>query len=270
MIFFDKILKYKNNCGIKMQPDFLKIEIQNKNPVELNSLVESMNGLIVLYQNQLEKNGGYKDVPVKLLIDKVEHGSIIITLKDSIETVLPYLAPMTSFAKVLIEILEYYKSKKGNNPNLSKKELEAVKSLVNITGNDIGGNMNFKIDVHNYSIDPTAANAVQNECNKELNKIKEQTSEHYQDVVMRWADTNFLSEKKHGKVIIDEITKTSKNVVFMNDGDREKCTSNRDEYPELEWQKLLYFVDVRVVLINAKIQGYEITKLYDKVLPLEE
>lgn len=87
---------------------------------------------------------------------------------------------------------------------------------------------------------------------------------------MYWADANFLSNKQHGKIIIDKISKTPKNVLFVDEKERQKCTTSHSKYPDIDWQNLLYVVDVTVLTVNDKLTGYEITKVYGDVIPLED
>lgn len=252
-----------------MDQDTMLIYIDNNNPVELNNLVESMNGLLTLYKVELEQNSAYDNCPVRLIVDKVENGSIKLFLKDSFQAIEPSLSAIASFGGSLFKILEYFKTKKGEKPEMTKQQLDALHKFASVTASDVNGNIYMEVNNYSYNYGSTEANAMQNEIRKLVNELSGQTPEFFSMVGVRWADANFVSKKQHGKIIIEKISRSPKNVVFMQQEDWEKCTSNREDHPDTPWQKFLYFADVEVVYVGAKIHTYKILKLYESAVPLE-
>ena len=114
------------------------------------------------------------------------------------------------------------------------------------------------------------AHAIQNNARKYIEAELQPLPELFHDITMYWADANFISDKQHGKVIIEKIDKKARNVTFKDELEKSKCTTRHANYPKIEWQDLIYRVDVKAIYINDKLKGYEVLKVYDGVLPLNE
>jgi hypothetical protein len=91
----------------------------------------------------------------------------------------------------------------------------------------------------------------------------------FQKELMYWEDASFNRKKANGthsgKIIIETIDKRAKKVIFINENDKNKCTVRNPQFPNEEWQNLLYHVDVQVMKVQDAIKEYKILQVYDDV-----
>lgn len=257
----------------------LNIHIKNNKPVDINNLARSLNGLANLYKSYVEDNDYNLDIEPKLYVKEIKEGSIDIYLLGQAITLLDSVKPTVDFANHLFELLEIFKgSKDGTGKKITKKDCDSIIEFTDVTARDVDAKVEVSVKdnagaIYNncsFVYTTTEANAAQNGAKNKIDSFLAKKPTEYSRVAMYWADANFISSKSHGKIIIEEIDEKSKGVLFLNDEDRKKCTSSHVDYPQVPWQKLLYIVDVKGLYVNNKLQGYEIIKVYNEVLPLEE
>lgn len=252
-----------------MEDDILLIHIDNRDPVELGNLVDALSGLSSLYRIEVENSSLNDDYPFKLLIDKVENGSIKLFLKDNRKSILPELSPVNVFSNKLFSYLDYLKSKDCECPDFSKSQLDALYKFINLTAVDREAKLEISVNGKNCLYKSDEAYIMRNEINRLKHIILESFPETHTMISFRWADANFISNKKHGKIIVDKVSNSAKRVLFFKDEDFLNCTKNQEEFPETPWQKFIYFADIEVIYMNGKIQAYKIIKLYGEVISLE-
>lgn len=256
----------------------LNIHIKNNKPVDINNLARSLNGLASLYRSFIESHDYNADIEPKLYVKEIKEGSIDIYLLGQLLNTLEFVNPTLEFANNLYDMIEILKgSKEDNGKKISKKDCEALIDFTDVTARDINAEIGISVKDNNgiilnncnqVIINTIDANAAQNAAKKRIEEFTQQRPTSYQQVEMYWADANFLSDKAHGKIIIEAISDKAVGVKFLNDEDRKKCTSNNTNYPENPWQDLLYTVDIEAIYVQDKLRGYKITKVYEDVIPL--
>lgn len=269
--------------------DYLRIHIENKQPVQLNDLTVSLQALQneykTFYKENSEKYGiGKQDV--KLYINKVKEGSIIVDLMVASMPLISDCNAVIQFGNYLKCVFEYFVAKNFNGEKRYKKSTsENIKDLLEVNAKDIRGSVikaeQVHIENHNETItnnffilDNQEANALQNtlskykeECDKEEEK---QDITTFEKVMMYWDVANFNNEKAINKVIIEKIDIKSHRVVFSDENDKKQTMSNNVNFPENAWQDLVYFVDVEVEKIQGKIQCYKVLNVYFQDTQIKE
>lgn len=258
--------------------NILNIHIANNKPVEINNLARSLNGLSNLYKIFIEDHEYNINIEPKLYVKEIKEGSIDIYLLGQMLNSLDLINPTFEFANHLFNMIDILKGAKEDcGKKISKKEYESLIDFTDVTARDV----NAKVDVSvkdnngniynncNFVVTTTDANAVQNAAKKRIDESVLQKPKQFSQVEMYWADANFVSDKAHGKVIIEEISDKPIGVKFINEKDRKKCTSNSPIYNDVPWQNLLYTVDIEAIYVQDKLKGYRVHKVYEDVLPID-
>ena len=266
-----------------MGEKFLQFEIKNDRLVDLNVLANSLNALSSQYDIFLKKS---KDVckkhERKLLIKNVRSGSIIIDLFGYATPLFDEMNTICEFGSYLKCTFDYFLGKDAKpTHDYTKKDCQDIRDIVDITARD-GNNavINFNVYgdnnttiVHVGSLSHTDANALQTTTKRyeeESLTLEEQTV--FQRELMYWSDASFNSkyDKKAGKVIIENIDRKPKKVIFLNPQEESIAKAGHSSHPNTEWQDLLRRVDIEVIKIQDKIIEYRILKLYDDVITFED
>jgi len=252
----------------------LTIKLNNNQPVELNQLTASLNALGNQYDTFFKRSDSfdYNKNQRKLYISKLESGSIYAEL-------IPVVMETINQANSIIEFSSYLKScydfflgtAKETKYILTKKDFIELSDIINPTANDYGSNLVIDVKGNNntiinniITIDSTKANAIQNGLNKKSGDLMEDQPKQYSKVLMYWASANFNDkhDSNSGKVIIPEIDKKPKKVIFDNENDQILAMSSNIKFPNKNWQDLGYIVDVQVSYIHDNPNLYKITRLY--------
>lgn len=256
----------------------LNIHIENNKPVEINNLSRSLNGLATLYKLFMEETSNI-DIEPKLYIKEIKEGSIDIYLVGQVINFLGDLRNIADFAIKLNELFEVFKGKKELPiKNITKKECEALINFTDVTAKDVDARVGISVQENNgniyqgyyFNYTTIDANAIQNTAKDKIKELDQQKPRELKQVEMYWADANFLSNKKHGKVIIEEISDKPISVKFLNDEDRKKCSTPHPDHAGTPWQDLLYTADIKALYVQDKLKGYQVTKLYDEVISLND
>jgi hypothetical protein len=262
-----------------MSEVFLRFEIKNDNPVDLNILSNSLNALSSQYDIFLSKKSkyDYKANDRKLLIKEVKNGSIIIDLIGTITPLFNEINTICEFGTYLKSGFEFFLGKISQpNYNFSKKDCSDIRNIADVTARDTNkANVNINIYGGNnkiyapvYVLSNTDANALQTTTKRyEDEYLQQEQQTIFMKELMYWADASFNKKKQDnvvGKIIIENIDKKAKKVVFLNKNDEIKAKTRHSKYPNTEWQDLLRRVDVEVIKIQDIIKEYKILQLYDE------
>ena len=262
----------------------LQIKIDNKQDVELHefaSAMYSLNDEYHRYINQAKK--GKQKSNSRLMVNKISEGSIIVDLCEQAEVLLPAIAPViVEYGTFLIQTLNYLSGKDIALPAFKflkedflnfKKLLEPV---ANITGNTINitafNNISHKTVVINGSFNSTEANAIQNQCDKEIKRLSKTGDSLVKENVslkLYQARNSTLSKSTQGNLgIIEDISEEPKVLSFASDRLRYDITKG-EENP----LNFTYSVDVEIKLREGSlffegakdIKEYEILKLHGPI-----
>jgi hypothetical protein len=111
---------------------FLRIDIQNEKPVDLNVLSNSLNALASQYDVYLKRElrGEYpKKEQRKLLVKEIKKGSIIIDLVGTITPMLPEINSICEFGTYLKNTFDFFLNKGEKNMNTQKKIVKILEIL---------------------------------------------------------------------------------------------------------------------------------------------
>jgi hypothetical protein len=259
----------------------LTIKISNNQPVELNQLTAAFNAFGNQYDSFLRRSDLFEcdKNQRKLYISKLESGSIYAELLPVAIEAINQLNSVVEFGTYLQTCYDFFLGKsKEVKYSFTKKDLIELADIINPTANDYGSRITIDVKGNNntniINIDYTKANAIQNGINKNLTNLSEEKPRQYIKVLMYWASANF-SEKHNntsGKVIIEDIDKKAKKIIFENENDKILAMSSNNKFPNKNWQDLCYIVDVQVSYIGENPNLYKVTKLYaeDTYDPQEE
>jgi len=252
----------------------LAIKLNNNQPVELNQLTAALNALGNQYDAFLKRSESfdYNKNQRKLYISKLESGSIYAELIPVVMETINQANSIIEFSSYLKNCYDYFLgTTRETKYILTKKDIVELSDIINPTANDYGSNLVIEVKGNNNTIinniitvDSTKANAIQNGLNKKSADLIEDQPKQYSKVLMYWASANF--NEKHdsnsGKVIIPEIDKKPKKVIFDNENDQILAMSSNIKFPNKNWQDLGYIVDVQVSYIHDNPNLYKITRLY--------
>lgn len=245
------------------------IEIKNKNPITLNNLSLSLLNIHSQYSSFLKKDEkfDYSKESAILYVQKLETGSCIVELVPAFVPLLIDLDTILGYAKYLSSTFDFFSGHKDRPIyDYSKRDCKEIHEIVDLTANDNGSNMNFKVEGDlnfNFGVDHVQSNAIQNNLNKHIEGLEEEENELYKKVMFYWSKADFSSQKQtfDDRGVIEKINSSAKKIVFIND-DAKKYMMSHDEKIGKPWQDLAYFVDVEVIRINGVIKAYKITHVY--------
>lgn len=258
----------------------LSITINNKQDVELFEFTSSMASLNEDYTRFVCSKGPDLKNRCKLYIDKIIPGSIVLELIEKAPEVLPGIAPiLVDYTTLLISTLNYLSGKVTKLPDFkfARENFINIKKLVevaaNVSGNTINFNLNYRSKViinHKYS--STDANAIQNQCEKEIKRLDKSGESLIKEKVnlnLYQARDSVLSKSTRGNLgIIEEISDKPKPLNFSTDRLRYDITK-----AESNPLNFTYIVDIEIKLKDGSlflenhkdIKEYEILKLYGPV-----
>ncbi len=266
---------------------FLRVDIQNKESVDLNVLSSSLNALASQYDIFLKKEakGEYsKKEQRRLLVKEIKKGSIIIDLVGVVTPLLTEMNSICEFGIYLKNTFDFFLNKGEKKHEYDKKDCQNIRNITDITARDNNGaTTNFNVYGNNntvhlnvYTYNNTEANAIQattERFEKEVLEHEEQAI--FEKELMYWEEASFNSRKEKefqngGKIVIEKFDKRPKKVIFLSEEGKLKCTTRNTKFPNQEWQNLLYHVDVEVVKIQDVIKEYKILKVHDDVDTFED
>lgn len=249
----------------------LRIEIKNKEPIELIDLTNSFLGLASEYKQYIEKEYPLlKDEDVKLYVKEIKTGSII----TDVVSIAPYLLPFTEhinsikeFSKYLKIVYDYLLGKTTEKTSLTKTSYENFVKIIEPVAKDKAGQMNFSNFTNNgvmnvvLNLNSIEANAAQNMIEKEVNKLKEPVMGLKEKVVLHWYQARNDPKSKVGdRAIIESIQMESVKTIFNNDDVKAKMILG-SENPFTS----AYIVDVIIDTIDNKPALYRILTVHERI-----
>ncbi len=262
-----------------MEETILQIKFVNKKPVELNRFLHSLNALSEQYEYFFKQNYPFKynKEESRLYLQKVEHGSIIIDLAGMVLPLIQDANTMMEFFFYMKNSLEFFQGKAEKKKEYSNNELVRFHSFLSPIAYEIGSEMHCSTKTGNitnntYYISSSDSRVAQNYLDRIIeSKNQEQLSTVYTKACFQWALTSF-SQNKIGldKIVIDNISPKPLKVLFLNESDKISATSNNLNFPNINWQDLIYVADVEVCRTGGHLRAYKIIKLYTEETFLAE
>lgn len=242
----------------------LSIYIENKQPVELIDLTESLLSLGSEYKRFVQRNSDlYATSDVKLYVKEMRTGSIWTELVSSS---VPLLAPLfenresiIEFGKWLKSVYDYYKGRTDQKPQLDKTSHNNLSSFLQPVAKDHGSQLNVNNTVNgeqvvNITINSLEANAIQNLIRRDILQLQEPVSNLKEKVVLYWHQAkNDLQSSTGDKGIIESLSPQAVKVIFAPESLKAHVLY-KDENPF----KSGFIVDVMVETIENRPVLYKI------------
>lgn len=250
----------------------LTIEINNKQPVELTDLAQSMMSLADEYRRFLADHDAHIEADdVKLYVKEIRTGSII----QELVAIAPYALPFVEHSKTIVEyakhlktLYEWFAGKSDTKPpSVEKTTLQNLSSIVEPIAKDHGSQANFgAVNVQgdfvvNLNLTSTEANAAQNAIRREIDAMREPVTGNHEQVVMYWAQARNTTDNKAGdKARIESLYKGDVKVRFASDGLKAKMLYD-EPYPF----RKAYVVDVSVETVEDKPVLYKVLNFHEAI-----
>lgn len=250
----------------------LTIEIKNTRDLALTDLTISLLNVSQQFTRFLIKNGAdVEKTESTLFVRRVTSGSIIIDLKPIFEYALPLLGEFNTvieFIGYVKSYFSYFLGKTQEKPaGIEKKDLEQWEKILEPVARDSGASFNFSaqkgaIQVNNFFIPSTEANAAQNLIKREIKNTESELTKLHSKQLLRWFQTRFIEKQSQtgDKGIIEAITKTPLKVIFEDEKIKNEII-NTSGFSK-QWQHLAYIVDVEISTINDVPKLYKIINHY--------
>ncbi|RXP51945.1 hypothetical protein EC396_12070 [Lutibacter sp. HS1-25] len=255
----------------------LRVEIKNKEPLELIELTKSLTSLSNQYNSYSENNGFTEDERhAKLYIKEIKSGSVILDLMEYASIgVIPFVENVNTivgFADYFGKAVKYFIKGDGEKPELTIQDCKDLSQIVSPIAKDNGSQLNMSVkidgDFHQHIyLDSRDANALQNLLKQEIKeKLEPKTGDLIENAIMVFYQTrNKIDGVSGNKVIIDDAVKGKPlNVVFADKKLKRKILKG-DYNPN----NFAFQVDVKIKTSDGKIIAYEVIKYHDK-FPLED
>ncbi len=246
------------------------IKIENKKPIELLDLANSMLSLSCEYNRYIERGeNNVQTENVRLYVKEIRSGSIITELVS----LAPYTLPLIEYSTSIIEFAGYLKTAfdwfiSPNSiipPVTDKKSLQSLVEILEPVAKDNGSQFNigaFNVQgdlTINITYDSVQANAAQNGIKRYVDTLKEPVSGLHEQVVMYWVQARNHNDKKAGdKARIESIYIGDVKVKFKDDQLKVKMLFE-EPFP---FQKA-FIIDVIVETIDEKPVLYKVIELHD-------
>lgn len=255
----------------------LRVEIKNKEPLELIELTKSLTSLSNQYNSYTESNGfTEKERHAKLYVKEIKSGSVILDLMEYASIgVIPFaenVNTIVGFTEYFGKAVKHFIKGEGNKPELSIQDCKDLSQIVNPIAKDDGSQLNMSVkidgDFHQHiHLDSRDANVLQNLLKTEIKeKLEPKTGDLIENAIMVFYQTrNKIDGKSGNKVIIDDAVEgKALNVVFADKKLKKQILKGDDNPNNFAFQ-----VDIKIKTSDGKIIAYEVLKLHDK-FPIDE
>jgi hypothetical protein len=247
----------------------LTIEIQNKEPVELIDLTNSLLSLA----DEYKRFSGRQDVAdvtdVKLYIKEIRTGSIIADIVACAPGLLPYVGYATSiisFSTYLKKAYDFLMGHSTDKPDdLQKIDYENLSAFLEPIAKDNASQLNCHATVNgnvtvNININSLEANAVQNKVKREISMMQEPIAGIKEKVLLYWYQARNDPKSKAGdKAVIESIQPTPVKVIFNNDSVKSQMIYGDNPFTSA------YVVDVEVETIRNKPALYKVISVQERI-----
>lgn len=251
----------------------LRIEIKNRNPIELIDLTTSFFSVADEYKRYIEAEyGDVKKEDVTLYVQDIKSGSIIADLIANSPTVLPIVATIQNieaiikYASYLKNVYDFLLGKHNDKPNLTKVNYQNVSGFIEPIAKDNASQINIHT-VHNnnvsliFGLDSIAANAVQNAAKREIALLSEPVSGIHKNVVFYWFQArNDTASTAGDKIVIESISPSPVKAIFESEDVKSKAVHGNENPLTSGYQ-----VDVTVETIQGKPVLYKILDVHSRI-----
>jgi hypothetical protein len=258
----------------------LTFKLDNKAPVALEDLTESLRALAEGYQDYLASAGQSSDEGVRLFVHDLRTGSIIAVLQAAAEqahflfgehgvvptaqSVFDHAETLAGFLGGINDIVQFFLGNKEGKKEPTKKEAEQIIKLFEPVAKDNGSKLNMAfngpvtIGEFHFYYNSEQANAVQNSARRYLGPALPNNTIR-QDELLVLAQIRGVPKSKTGdRGIIESISKSDVKLLFTSEEIKREIL----DAPDNPFQKV-FIVDVDVKTLGDKPALYKILAVKD-------
>jgi hypothetical protein len=248
----------------------LRIEIRNKQPIELIELTKSFIAISNQYTAYASNNASTEiEREARLYIKEIKSGSVILDLMEiASASVIPFLEntnTIIGFADYCKKAINVFLNKDKEMENYTVSDCKDFSAIVNPIAKDNGAQLNMSTNVNGVFnqyvfLDSKDSNALQNI----IDLKKPEIAGTREKVVLAFYQTRNSTKGKTGnKAIVDDIEKGKPvNVIFANTELKQNILKGENNPNNFG-----FLVDVKIETVSDKIVAYRILKLHD-IFPL--
>lgn len=242
------------------EQEILSITIDHREPLELKRFTASMLCVESQYKKHLATEGIVSN-DYHLYVHEVKQGSIVI---DFIKGKAKKLFEDYILEKFLSQLKNKIESVKQQEKIDDRKDLKDIGTIMNVIANDYSSNMTFNVHIgkevtNTFNLSGIEANAVKNECVRQLDAEEQLLGEVLRNVVLHWKSA--VDDKKSQTVdkgIIEEVDPQKKVKLVCNEELKQQMISENDNNPF----NMFFIVDAQIKRIDGKAVAYVITKIH--------
>lgn len=245
----------------------LRFEINNQRAVELSDLTASLSAFADQYRRYLADNGldGESD-RVRLYVAEVRTGSIIadlVSLGDQVEFAWEHRDTLAGFATHLNDIFFSLLGAGAPKPELSKKDLEQISTIVEPVAKDSGSQLNLVANSGGgpivINLNSQEANTVQRGAERLINRLPDRSdSKLIKDLLVFYQTRADTKSTSGDRGIIEKYSPKPLKVIFMSP---EAKKAVLDVAGNIYHQ--IFVVDGEVEIINGKPVAYKIVQIHE-------
>ena len=255
-----------------MQDTFLRIEIKNREPVELLDLTASMQALGQQFIRYAFDTGVHaRESDVRLYIQEIRSGSILadlVSIAQQGSFILSDLQLLGGFAKSLKESYDYFAGASSIDPPLLKhSDLRQISKIIEPVAKDNGSQYNFNVNDHGkvvlqFGYNSLEANAIQNRISREISLSPGNATEtvfERETLYFRQARDDVKSQTGD-KGIIERFSTRPVKLLFASENIKNDILNLKDNI----FHKA-FIVDGKVHIAEGKPVAYTIYKIHEIV-----
>ena len=251
------------------EQEILSIEIEHSKPLELKQFTASMLAIESQYCGYLMREGLTSErltrYDYSLLLQEVRPGSIVVKFIKGLQKRLFEHVVLPGFVKyfgdTVRDLIDQKVLTDTGRPLHDLKELHAIADVIS---NDYGAKMNISAEqgsqiIQNFNIDGVQANAITNECARQLDNMQQSTRELFEGVVLHWKQAGENRKSLSiDKGIIEEIDERRKVQLICSEDLKNQMVSTNERNPF----NMYFIVDVEVKRVQGKPVAYIIKKIH--------
>lgn len=209
----------------------LRIHISHSKPIDLIEFSETIKSFGNLYSSYVSRKADCDIMTQsKLYVEKVEEGSILFYLCETVATnLIPFVEnanTILGFAEYFKNVTEYLSEGKGKDPELTLQNCNDFHNAYNLVAGDVNGTMEVSavnkndvaVQFNNCTFNYNISNASQNSLRKKMVEIKAQPVDPHVrcNVVLQLYQIRNSEKDTGNRAIIEEISEKDYPLTFAN------------------------------------------------------